>query len=121
MASRLFGRVRRLLFPAFGGLAYALSWWPWPRVGLDPGSTPMLPFGPLLAVLIVVPIVGGRRGLTDLLRSIVRWRVAPRGDAGAFLLPGAITLAAVARNALPGAHTPWGGARARRAHPPPPG
>ena len=54
-------------------LAYALSWWAWVWYRLDPENVgaPILPMGPLLAALIVLPLIGGWPALRDLLRRIV--------------------------------------------------
>ena len=90
-------------------LAFALSWWVWPFALLNPESTPMVPFGPLPAALIVAFIVGRRRGLGALLGSIVRWRVGLRYYAAALVLPAVATLLAVYGNVLLGARAPSAG------------
>ena len=81
-------------------LAFVLAWWPWPFVLLDPESTPMLPWSPIIAAFIVLALTRGGAGVRDLLASIVRWRVGPRWYAVALLLPVAITLVAFYLNAL---------------------
>jgi membrane protease YdiL (CAAX protease family) len=58
-------------------LAFALAWWTWPLVLLNPNSAPMLPWSPIFAALIVLAITEGRAGVGALLRSTVRWRVKP--------------------------------------------
>ncbi|MBZ0304134.1 MAG: CPBP family intramembrane metalloprotease [Anaerolineae bacterium] len=44
-------------------------------------------YGPLLAALIVVPIISGRQGLKDWADQIIRWRVGVRWYVAALLLP----------------------------------
>ena len=72
--------------------AYALSWSIWPLVLANPESTPMVPFGPALAALLVAGLVGGRRDVSALVRGLVRFRIQPRWYAvalvGPFLLAG---------------------------------
>lgn len=46
-----------------------------------------LPFTPLLAALVVVPIIGGRAGLRSWASRIVRWRVGAQWYAAALLIP----------------------------------
>ncbi len=73
----LVGVIRRNQVVAFVILAYALSWWAWVWYHLDPGNVgaPILPMGPLLAVLILLPIIGGWPALKHLFRRIALWRV----------------------------------------------
>jgi hypothetical protein len=40
-------------------LAFGLSWWVWPLVLLNPEGTPLVPFGPLIAALIVLALTRG--------------------------------------------------------------
>jgi uncharacterized protein len=42
-------------------LAYLLSWALWPLVILNPTSSPLVPFGPLVAAVIVSLLAGGPR------------------------------------------------------------
>jgi membrane protease YdiL (CAAX protease family) len=58
-------------------LAYALSWSIWPLVLANPESTPMVPFGPALAAVLVAGLVGGRRHVSELLRRLVQYRASP--------------------------------------------
>jgi uncharacterized protein len=58
-------------------LAYLLSWILWPLVILNPTSSPLVPFGPLIAAVIVSLLAGGRKELWALLRQLTRWRVHP--------------------------------------------
>jgi len=87
-------------------LAFALSWSIWPLVLANPESTPLVPFGPIIAAFIVLALTRGWAGIRDLLRSIVRWRVGPGWYAVALLLPVGILLVALYLNALFGGPTP---------------
>lgn len=87
-------------------LAFALSWSIWPLVLLNPESVPMIPYGPFIAVFIVLALTRGWAGVRDLLASIVRWRVGLHWYAVALLLPVAITLVALYLNALFGGTPP---------------
>ena len=61
----------------FFTLAYLLSWALWPLVILNPSSSPLVPFGPLIAAVIVSLLAGGPKELWALLRQLTRWRVHP--------------------------------------------
>ena len=87
-------------------LAFALSWFIWPLVLANPESVPMNPYGPFIAVFVVLALTRGWSGVRDLLASMVRWRVGPRWYAVALLVPIAITLVALYLAALFGAPTP---------------
>ncbi|MDQ3929229.1 MAG: CPBP family intramembrane metalloprotease [Chloroflexota bacterium] len=91
---------------AFFTLAFALSWWPWALMLLNPNSLTLIPWGPLVAAFIMVAILAGRRGLKALISSMVRWRVGFRWYAVAILLPVTITLLAAYINVLLGAQAP---------------
>ncbi len=97
--------VRRHPVAVFAVLACALSWWPWVWMKFDPQAfgTPILPLGPLLAALIVLPLWGGWPALRDLLRGMIRWRVGWGWYAVVVLLPVAVTSLAAAVNLLAGA------------------
>lgn len=58
-------------------LAFLLSWAIWPLLLLNPGSSPLVPFGPLLAALLVTALAGGWRDVAALLAQLTRWRVHP--------------------------------------------
>jgi uncharacterized protein len=58
-------------------LAYLLSWALWPLVILNPTSSPLVPFGPLIAAVVVSLLAGGPKELWALLRQLTRWRVHP--------------------------------------------
>ena len=53
-------------------LTFILSWFPW-YAGIAPEVMAM---GPSLAVIIIVVIVAGRRGLGGLFRPFIRWRAS---------------------------------------------
>ncbi|PNI10243.1 hypothetical protein CXX84_01855 [Arthrobacter sp. AFG7.2] len=84
-------------------LAYLISWSIWPLVLLNPQSSPLVPFGPGLAAVVVVLLAGGRRALSGLLRQLGRWRVNPAWYVVAvgvpLLIPGLALCAAVATGA----------------------
>ncbi len=87
-------------------LAFAFSWWPWPLVLFNPDSIALIPWGPLLAAFIMAAVVAGRRGLKDLLSSMVRWRVGWRWYTVAILLPVFLTMLTAYRDVLLGAKAP---------------
>jgi membrane protease YdiL (CAAX protease family) len=76
---------------AFFALAFAFSWWAVP-------AGEFLPFGPLVAALIVLAVVQGRSGLADLGRRMLRWRVGVRWYVLAIAIPLGATLAAIGLN-----------------------
>ncbi|MGB3336972.1 MAG: type II CAAX endopeptidase family protein [Devosia sp.] len=86
-------------------LAYALSWWPWLFYMNDPGSVdaPILPIGPLIALITVAGIFGSWPALRDLLRKVTLWRVGWQWYAVALVFPVVVTVAAVLLNMLFGA------------------
>jgi uncharacterized protein len=84
-------------------LAYLLSWALWPLVILNPTSSPLVTFGPLIAAVIVALLAGGRHELWALLRQLGRWRVHPLWYViallGPFVLAGLTAALAVAAGA----------------------
>jgi uncharacterized protein len=92
--------VKRYMLLSFFVLAYALSWWP------SLFTTGLNPFGPLLAALIVVALVGGKMGLKEWWSRITRWRGGLGWYATALLLPFAINFMAAALTVLLGAPFP---------------
>lgn len=64
-------------------LAYLFSWVLWPLVILNPASSPLVPFGPLIAAVIVALLAGGKRELWALPRQLGRWR----GGRGSYRRP----------------------------------
>ena len=86
---------------SFVVLAYAVSW------SLVPFGS-FLPCGPLVAALIVIPIVQGRDGLRTLGRRLVRWRVGWMWWASALALPlGTLALVVVLNMALGASAPSW--------------
>jgi membrane protease YdiL (CAAX protease family) len=53
-------------------LTFVLSWFPW-YAGIAPE---LMAMGPSIAALIVVLLVGGKRGFVDLVRPFGRWRAS---------------------------------------------
>ena len=98
--------LKRNEIAVFLFLAFALSWFIWPLTLMNPNSTPMLPWGPLLATLIVLGLTRGWAGVKSLLADMFRWRVGVRWYAFAFLVPVGITLAAVYLNVALGGPAP---------------
>lgn len=96
--------LRRNQLAAFLPLTYALSWWLWfwYRAAPDQMDFPILPVGPLLAALILLPLVGGWAALKGFLGQMVNWRVGLRWY-GVALSPVLITVAAQGLNRLMGA------------------
>jgi membrane protease YdiL (CAAX protease family) len=81
---------------------------------LNPTSSPLVPFGPLIAAVIVALLAGGRRELWALLRQLGRWRVHPIWYTiallGPFVLAGLTALLAIAAGAPvrgTGTYTDW--------------
>jgi hypothetical protein len=69
-------------------LAYLLSWALWPLVMLNPASSPLMPFGPLIAAVVVSLLAGGRKELWALLKQLTRWLLTVRrGDQTRRLTP----------------------------------
>lgn len=96
--------LKRNELAVFLFLAFALSWWPWPIT--KPPNTPMIPWGPLFAALIVLGLTSGWTGIKSLLADMVRWRVGAKWYAIAFVLPIGITFASVYLNVAMGAPAP---------------
>lgn len=68
-------------------LAFLLSWLPWPLILLNPASSPMVPFGPLLAAAIVAALTHTSR---QLYAQLDRWRAPARWYLAAVLVPLAV-------------------------------
>lgn len=99
--------IKRHPLATFFVLAYALSWWPWTlSAANNPFGSPLFPFGPMLAALILTAIINGRAGLKALLARVVRWRVNLRWYGVVLLLPVALGLSAFGLNLLLGAPMP---------------
>lgn len=87
-------------------LAYGISWSIWPLLLLNPESSPLVPFGPGLAAVLVAFMAGGRRDLIALLRQLGRWRVDARWYGVAVGVPLAIPAAALGAAVIAGAPVP---------------
>jgi uncharacterized protein len=85
LAASVAAVVRRQPLLWFFVLAFAITWAPVPL-----GS--FLAAGPLLAAVIVTAVVDGRRGLRELGRRIILWRVGWQWYAAALLIPLAVVL-----------------------------
>lgn len=92
--------IKRHPLITFFILAYALSWW------LAPLGGGILPLGPLLASLIVVPLIDGKAGLKTWWSFITRWRGRLGWYITAVVLVFAMNLAAAALAVLLGASFP---------------
>ena len=103
--SRFVALLRRHPVVAFVILAYALSWWAWFWYRADPENVgaPILPIGPLIATVLLLPLIGGWDGVKDLVRRILLWRVGWRWYGVVLGLPILLTLSAVGLNLLLGA------------------
>lgn len=95
-------------------LAYLFSWVLWPLVILNPTSSPLVPFGPLIAAVIVALLAGGKPELWALLRQLGRWRIHVIWYVIAFLGPFVVAVvtaflatAAGAQVRSTGAYTDW--------------
>jgi uncharacterized protein len=90
----------------FTVLALILSWLPVIpyALGLFPGT--LLASGPFLAAIITAAVVGGKKGLGDYLRRLIRWRVAVGWYVVALLAPVAGWAIAAYVNVLLGATPP---------------
>ena len=107
MMSGLSSAVKRRPLLSFFVLAFALSWWGWVLYAFGLSPTPIAPFGPFLAALVVLAVARGKGGVVGLLSRMVRWRVGFRWYAVALLLPVGVTLVATASNVfLLGARAP---------------
>lgn len=87
-------------------LAYLISWSIWPLVLLNPDSSPLVPFGPGLAAVIVTSVAGGRRALFGLLRALARCRVGPRWYGVAVAVPLGVAGVALGTAVIRGAQLP---------------
>lgn len=87
-------------------LAYVISWSIWPLVLLNPESSPLVPFGPGLAAVLVAAVAGGRAGLLGLLRQLGKWRVNPMWYGVALGVPLAVPAAAFGVAVFAGASVP---------------
>jgi membrane protease YdiL (CAAX protease family) len=117
-ATALTAIARRHQLVAFFVLACAFSWWAWVWYRFDPvaADAPILAFGPFLAALVMLALVGGRPALRAWFAKIVHWRVHPAWYAFVLLVPPASVFAAVAiqlatgATLVPGSALPGAGA-----------
>jgi membrane protease YdiL (CAAX protease family) len=94
---RISALIKRQPLVTFFILAYALSWW------LAPLAGGLLPYGPMLAAIIVLAFSEGKAGLKALFSQMTRWRV---GWIWYLITPGiivAFTAGAIGFNLLLGA------------------
>lgn len=87
-------------------LAFGLSWSIWPLVLANPESSPLVPFGPAVAAVVVCAWTGGRREVARLVGSLTRWVVHPGWYVAALLIPGLAVAGASAATLLMGAPAP---------------
>ncbi|CAH0246302.1 hypothetical protein SRABI83_03007 [Arthrobacter sp. Bi83] len=87
-------------------LAFVISWGAWPLTLLNPESSPLVPFGPALAAVLVAVASGGKDGLLRLLRRLAGWRVPGRWYVVALGLPCLLVVAAAALTVAGGAPIP---------------
>lgn len=85
----------------FFALTFIISWYPWYTGGHGYKAA-----GPSYAGLIVVAIVGGWKGIVEMLRRLVRWRVGIVWWAVALLGPPALVLFAIGLHVLLGGEAP---------------
>ena len=87
-------------------LAFLISWLAWPLILLNPESSPLIPFGPAAAAVLVALLSGGKTGLLQLLRQLARWRVPVRWYAVAIGLPWLLVVTAAGLTVAGGAPMP---------------
>lgn len=90
-AARISTWARRRDLPPYFVLAFLLAWLPWPLVALNSDSSPMVPFGPLLAAVIVAGLTGGLGELGRLFAQLGHWPFSVRWYLIAVLGPMVIT------------------------------
>ena len=91
--------VRRFPLLAYFVLAYALTWWVYPLLQVNPMIGLLGLFGPALAAILVTAITDGRPGVRALLTRVVRWRVPVRWYVFAIGLPTLLALLAAGLSA----------------------
>ena len=98
--------VRRAPLASFLVLSCLLSWWPAAMYAAGASPVPIAGFGPFLAAVIVLALTTGRTGITQLLRSMVHWRVPARVYLAAIGLPLLASGTAILANLALGAAQP---------------
>jgi uncharacterized protein len=104
------GWVMRHDLALFVVSTFVLSWMFWPLVLVNPDSSPLVPFGPLLSAVMVAALAGRRRRVAGLLRQLAHWRVHPIWYAIALGAPLVLMGLAVAVTVAIGAPAPSIGA-----------
>ncbi len=92
----------RYSFLVYVVLTLIIGWFPW-YLGIRPTQ---LWFVPFLTALILAPVVGGRKGLGNFLRRMVRIRAPWHTWVLAIFLPAAISIASLGIHALLGGQLP---------------
>lgn len=92
--------IRRYPLTVFFVLAYALTWWVYPLLWINPLIGLLGLFGPALAAIIVTAVTEGGAGVRALLSRIVRWRVPLPWYLVALGLPALIALLAATCSVL---------------------
>lgn len=93
--------LKRYQIAIFFALTFIISWYPWYT-----GGHGFKAAGPSYAGLIVVALVGGWKGIVEMLRRLIRWRASIGVWAVALLGPVVITLVAVGLHVLTGGDAP---------------
>jgi uncharacterized protein len=86
--------ARKFPLITFFVLAYALTWWVYPLLPINPLIGLLGLFGPALAAIIVTALTEGRPGVRALLSRIILWRVPVPWYLVAIGLPAALSLLA---------------------------
>ena len=90
--------TRQHRLTAFFGLAFALSWWPWPFYAAGLSPTAFFAIGPLIAAIVVTGVTEGRAGYRALIARLTHWRVGWRWWVVAVATPLAVLAVAAAAN-----------------------
>lgn len=93
--------LKRYQIPIFFALTLLIGWFPWYT-----GTGGLVIVAPTLAGLIVAALTGGKEGILDVLRRIVRWRAHVRWYVLILLAPVLTSLVAVGVHVLLGGTAP---------------
>ncbi len=93
--------IKRHQLLIFFALVFIISWLPWYT-----GGHGFFTWGPSLAGLIVVAFVDGKKGLRDMLRRLLRWRVGIVWWVVALLGPAVLILITIGIHVLTGGNAP---------------
>ena len=101
--------IRRHPLGTYFLVTFLLSWSWWIPDAISGGHVSHFPglLGPMIAALLLTPVVAGRAGLADLLRRMGRWRVAPRWYAAALVPLAAAAVGMAALWAVDPSRPPW--------------